>query len=84
MMKPPLGIIVELGDAPLIVGRVHDPGAVREAIVHAIAAAEKRARTCAPLAAYRAQQELKMLRGVLARMGNTVTNTAEMTSKLLM
>ncbi len=37
MLKPHLGIIVEVGDAPLIVGRVHDAGAVRQAIAHSLA-----------------------------------------------
>lgn len=83
-MKPHLGIIIELGDAPLIVGRVHDPQAVREIITRAIAAAEKRARHCGHLAAFRAQQEVRMLRNMLTRLANTTTDTSEVTSKLLM
>ena len=71
MKNPELAVVLRAGPdgIPLILGRVRNPRLVREAIQDAIATAELRARSepgADPFGAAAAQQEVRILRGLLA------------------
>jgi hypothetical protein len=70
-----VAIVLRAGPAgiPLILGRVHDDGLLRDALRKAIAAAEQRVRRYAhrdPFDAAAARQEVNILRGLLDSIGS--------------
>ena len=83
MAKPTLGIILDILGAPLIVATVSDRRAVAQTLDIAIANAESRAQTTAPVAAAGAAQELRVLRGLRSRLGQPGIATPEEPSKLM-
>ncbi len=70
-----VGVIVRLGDAPLIIARIRDRRVVRQAVGIALAAAERRVGAPDPVAAHSARQEVRMLRHLLAQVGGFGVDT---------
>ncbi len=79
-----LGVIVRLGDAPLIVARVHDRRVIRQALGKALTNAECRAAHSDPVGAHAARQEARMLRHLLTRVGSAIVDRPGLPSEIVM